>query len=487
MVKGINLRRSATLSRTLSLRGRLTVWYVLVLVVVLTAFGAAVLLAQRRVGLQRLDRDLQATHLQLAGMLREELREHDPPEEAAEDSLRVITSGGYAVAIIDATGTPLASNLDAAILASIRDAATPPAVRTVRTPSGAWRVRATREMLEGRPAMLVVAGSLSDLERDQRNARDAILLGIPVVLLLAGAGGLWLASVALRPITAMATRAAGLAATGVDDLGPPLRDDELGRLTRAFNGLVARLRTALETQRRFMADASHELRSPVSVIRVAADVALSRRHRDEAEYREALMMTATQSKHLTTLVDDMLLLARADAGGIPLRLVDLRLRDTIDECCRAISVLAADRHISVRSSINDDVSVVGDEQLLRRLIINLLQNAVQHTPAGGAVSVDVRADARQVWIRVTDSGGGIADEDRARIFERFVQLDASRRSSGAGLGLTIARWIAEAHGGTLAVERTGPQGSTFCLVLAITDRRALDDDEISVRAEAGQA
>jgi signal transduction histidine kinase len=285
----------------------------------------------------------------------------------------------------------------------------------------------------------------------------------------------------------MATRAAGLAATGIDDLGPPVRDDELGRLTRAFNGLVARLRAAHETQRQFMADASHELRSPVSVIRVAADVALSRDHRDEAEYREALTMTATQSKHLTTLVDDMLLLARADAGGYPLRLVDLRLRDVIDECCRAISMLAADRHISVRSSIADDVSVIGDEQLLRRLIVNLLQNAVQHTPAGGSVSLDVQADARDVRIRVTDSGPGIADDDRARIFERFVQLDASRRSSGAGLGLTIARWIAEAHGGTLNVESTSPQGSTFCLALAVSDRRALEDDEISARAEAGRA
>jgi heavy metal sensor kinase len=458
-------------SRTLSLRGRLTVWYVLVLVVVLTAFGAAVLFTQWRISLQRLDDDLQATHLQLSGMLVEEFLERDPLEEAAEDSLRVMTSGGYAVAIIDATGAPLASNLDPAILAGVRhDGGSPVAFRTMRTASGRWRVHANRERVEDTPLLLIVASPLSDLERVQRNTRDAILLGIPIVLLLAGAGGLWLASVALRPITEMATRAEGLAATGVDDLGPPLRDDELGRLTHAFNGLVARLRTALDQQRRFMADASHELRSPVSVIRVAADVALSRDHRDETEYREALTMTATQSKHLTALVDDMLLLARADAGGYPLRLVDLRLRDAIDECCRAISVLAAERQISVRASAHDDVSVMGDEQLLRRLIVNLLQNAVQHTPAGGRVSVDVGADARQVRIRVTDSGPGIAEEDRARIFDRFVQLDASRRSSGAGLGLTIARWIAEAHGGTLTVESTGPSGSTFCLTLAISDQ-----------------
>jgi len=464
---------SAKSRRTLSLRGRLTVWYVLVLVVVLTGFGIAVLLAQRRVGLQRLDRDLAATHAQLAGMLHEELSEQDPPREAAENSLHVIASGGYAVAILGADGVALASNVDRAILDGLL-ARHPPAASfaTMPTGSGAWRVHTVHEEVEGRPLLLVVASPLKDLERDQRNARDAILLGIPVALFLAGAGGLWLASVGLRPITAMANRASGIAATGIDDLGPPQRDDELGRLTDAFNGLVARLRAALQTQRQFMADASHELRSPLSVIRAAADVTLSREHREEAEYREALTMTATQSRRLTSLVDDMLMLARADAGGYPLRLVDLRLRDVIVESCHAFSVLAADRRITLRSLTDGDVSVIGDEELLRRLMANLLQNALHHTPPGGVVTVAVDAAATDVRIRVTDNGAGIADEDRVRIFDRFVQLDPSRRAFGAGLGLTIARWIAEAHGGSLAIESSGPQGSTFCLRLNISDRGA---------------
>ena len=114
---------------------------------------------------------------------------------------------------------------------------------------------------------------------------------------------------------------------------------------------------------------------------------------------------------------------------------------------------------------------MADEELLRRLVVNLLQNAVQHTPPGGSVAVDVRAEAGAIRISVTDSGAGIAEADRARIFDRFVQLDSSRRSSGAGLGLTIARWIAEAHGGSLVVESSGPAGTTFCLTLAISDHR----------------
>jgi signal transduction histidine kinase len=327
-----------------------------------------------------------------------------------------------------------------------------------------------REILEGNAMRLVIASSLSDLARDQRDVREAIVIGIPVALLIAGAGGLWLASIGLRPITLMARRAASIPPTGIEDLGAPIRDDELGQLTQAFNGLVARLRSALQMQRQFMADASHELRSPVSVVRTAAEVALSREHRDESEYREALTMTSAQSRRLSALVDDMLVLARADAGGYPLRPVDLYLDDVVDECQRAVSVLAAERRITVASMGASDVPIRGDEELLRRLLLNLLQNAVQHTPPGGAVSVDVSPQRRTVSIRVTDSGTGIAERDRTRIFERFVQLDPSRRSGGAGLGLTIAKWIAEAHGGSLTVESSGPHGSTFCVSLPTAAR-----------------
>jgi signal transduction histidine kinase len=126
----------------------------------------------------------------------------------------------------------------------------------------------------------------------------------------------------------------------------------------------------------------------------------------------------------------------------------------------------------VTSTGASDVPIRGDDELLRRLLVNLLQNAVQHTPAGGLVSVDVSVDAVQVFIRVNDSGHGIADEDRERIFDRFVQLDPSRRSEGAGLGLTIARWIADAHGGSVTVERSTHRGTTFCVVLPVVTEAA---------------
>jgi len=250
-------------------------------------------------------------------------------------------------------------------------------------------------------------------------------------------------------------------------LGPAPRDDELGQLARAFNGLVARLRAALETQRQFMADASHELRTPVSVIRTASDVMLSRDHRDEAEYREALTMAGEQARQLGRLVDDMLVLARADGGAYPIRPVDLYLDDVVEDCRKAVGVLAAERGIAVTVSGARDVPIRGDEELLRRLMLNLMQNAVQHSPPGGGVSVGVCPNGSRVYVRVTDSGPGIAEADQARIFERFVQLDPSRRAEGTGLGLTIAKWIAEAHDGSLRLESSAPSGSTFCVDLPL--------------------
>jgi signal transduction histidine kinase len=458
---------------TLSLRTRLTLWYVVVLVGVLTIFAGNVLIIQRRIGMERIDRELDGTQFQLANMLREELRELDAPRLAAEESRNVIASPGQAMAILDADGGVLATSLETLSLSEVAPSGPPaPGDRTIQTRSGTWRVHVRRETLDGMSMLLVLASPLSDLTRDQREIRAAILLGIPIALVLATAGGLWIATTGLRPITMMARRAASVPLTGTEDLGSPVRDDELGQLTRAFNGLVARLRSALQTQRQFMADASHELRSPVSVIQSAVDVALSREHREEAEYRETLTMTGAQSRRLGALVADMLLLARADAGGYPLRPVDCYLDDVVDESRRAVSVIAATRRVRVTSTGASDVPIRGDAELLRRLLVNLLQNAVQHTPTSGNVSIDVSVNAFQIFIRVNDSGHGIADEDRERIFDRFVQLDPSRRSEGAGLGLTIARWIAEAHGGALTIERSTRRGTTFCVVLPVVTEPA---------------
>jgi len=453
---------SVNLSRSVPLRARLAIWCVAVVVAVVAAFAAAVLVTQRQMAIGRIDRGLAETHRQVANMLHEELGELDSPALAARETLEILALPGRPITILDGAGRVLARRSDGPAIADVFGGARPDArLETVVSGGAEWRVQATRETRDGTTFVVVVATGLEDVARDQQNLREAILFGAPIALLLAAVGGLWLAASGLRPITDMARRAASLPLSGAEDLGPPTRQDEVGQLTAAFNALLARLRTALQTQRQFMADASHELRNPVSIVRNAADVALGREHREEHEYREALAITSAQARRLGTLVDDMLVLARADAGGYPLRCVDFFVDDAVDDCLRAVGVLAAARRVTVAATGATDVVLHGDPELIQRLLVNLLQNAVQHTPEGGAVTMRVSRDDAGISLTVTDKGPGIPPDQVARVFERFVQLDPSRRSDGAGLGLTIARWIAEAHGGTLTVVSTGPAGTTF--------------------------
>jgi heavy metal sensor kinase len=453
--------------RSLSLRTRLTLWYTVTLVLVLALFGADVLIAQRRLGLRRADVELNDVQATVARIVGEEISEHDTPSVAAKEAREALGSLDVAIAIFDDHGTPIATGLGPLTVGDLAPSATDPSSRTIDVKSGQWRVSSKPASFGATTLRLVVARPLRDIAREQHEVQEAMFVVIPVALLLAGAGGWWLASIGLRPVTDMARRAANIPLTGMEDLGPAPRDDELGQLSRAFNGLVARLRAALQTQRQFMADASHELRTPVSVIRTASEVTLSREHRDESEYREALAMAGTQSRRLSRLVEDMLVLARADAGAYPLRPVDLYIDDVVHQCRRAVDVLAAERGITITSTGPVDIPVRGDEELLHRLMVNLLQNAVQHTRQGGSVSIDVSPNGSRVYVRVHDNGGGIPEADRDRIFDRFVQLDPSRRAAGTGLGLTIAKWIAEAHHGSLSLEASGPGGSTFCVVLPV--------------------
>jgi heavy metal sensor kinase len=294
-----------------------------------------------------------------------------------------------------------------------------------------------------------------------------IFLALPLLLGLAGIGGYLLATRSLAPLNWMAEQAREITGSNLNrrlEIGDAA--EELAVLAASFNELLARLDQSFESMRRFVADASHELRTPIAVIRGEADVALSH-DRGAAEYRESLAIVLDESRRLSRLVDDLLNLARADAGRVQLEVQEFYFNELLAECCRSIQTLASASGIALECRSAGDVQFRGDEGLLRRLVINLLDNAIRYTPPGGKVSAALEADPACVRIRISDTGIGIPPEAAPHVFERFYRADKarSRQDGGFGLGLSIVKWIAEAHHGAVELTPNSGPGTTFTVTL----------------------
>ena len=219
-----------------------------------------------------------------------------------------------------------------------------------------------------------------------------------------------------------------------------------------------------------MADASHELRTPVAILCGETEVALAKEDRTQQEYREALRILADESKRLKRIVEDLFTLARADAGQYPLSYTDFYLDEVAAECAKNVRTLAAAKQITLACEPSGEALIRADESLVRRMLLNLLDNAIKYTQPGGSVSLHIAHDDGVYDLSVTDSGPGIPVDLHSRIFERFFRVDKARSrkeqdGGGAGLGLSIGAWIAGAHSGKLELTRSGPEGSTFTAML----------------------
>jgi heavy metal sensor kinase len=246
----------------------------------------------------------------------------------------------------------------------------------------------------------------------------------------------------------------------------PNPKDELGQLAGVFNALLVRLDTSFRVMREFIADASHELRSPLSIIRAEAGVSLEQ-DRCVSEYKQSLGIIRDQSQRMSRIVTDMLALARADAGQQRLQLQELYLNDIVEECCHAAQRLAAIKGVHLTFEACGDISFRGDEELLKRMAVNLLDNAIHYTPSGGSVSVRLETDTSSVRLIISDTGMGIALENASRVFDRFYRGDNSRlnKDGGSGLGLSIVKIAAEAHSGHVELSSQPGSGSTFIVSL----------------------
>ena len=334
-------------------------------------------------------------------------------------------------------------------------------------PEGRLRV-ITRPILEdGQGLYLVqVAAPLSQLEASLAQLRSWLMWLIPATLLITGAGGIWLATIALRPITMMVSQAQRIGAQRLDErLRVPATGDELERLATTFNDLLARLERAFRRLRQFSAAASHELRTPLTVMKGELEVAL-RKPREAEEYRRVLRTHLEMIDEMALTVEELLALGRSEAvdAAIEWRPVDVSaMAHQITDTLRTV---ADAKDVRIEAPSEHPVWVRGERRLLERLVVNLLDNAIKHTPPSGHVTIRADRSDGEVRLVVQDTGPGITAEELPHIFDRFFKRRTSSDApQSTGLGLGLCRWIAEAHHGRIDVDSAPGCGAKFIVRL----------------------
>lgn len=473
-----------------SLRIRLTAWYAAALALAMIVLSVAMCVSMRRTLEGDLDGELRRNTISLAERLLHEFEEGESVSHASSSLVRKSLFHNLELEIIGPDGAIIASSkdLDATGLGvTFADGDVPVLGSEVirrhlasshLDPAGIEiaAVRVTHPV-DGRTVTIVAAAGRTGIEAAMSALRRLVLTLVPLLLLLSAAGGWWLANRALLPVTVMAMQARNMSADRLDErLVIPNPDDEVGQLATSFNALLDRLQIAFERMRQFTADASHELRTPVGVVRSGVSVALTPPV-TLPECVDTLEIIGDQAVRMSRLVDDMFLLARADAGapGLadrePVNLVALA-----ESCRRTAESVASEKGVILDSVNSSDPAPVvsGDRLRLEQMLMNLVMNAINHGRAGDLVAIRVRAiesaNEHSARIEVEDSGPGIPADQREAVFERFVRLDRSRtrETGGSGLGLPIARWIANVHGGSISLSESESGGCIFSVTLPAT-------------------
>ena len=462
-----------------SIRVRLTAWYALVLTLMLVAYAAATFVAVRHEFFEQFDDQL-----------------HDDFETA--EGFLTTTGGGRVVWSGDSRHDPdndedrgsdvwLASGEQvyrsgaSASLPPVALAATSaqPRYETIVAKDRPWRTLTGTSLVGGRAVVLRVSRAETRLRSQLWEILVVLVLGLPVVVVLAGVGGYVLARRALTPIDHLASEARRITAERLHErLSVPNQHDEIGRLAAVINDAFARLESSFDQLRRFTADASHELRTPLSVIRGIGEAGLGET-RTPAEYKEAIGSMLEEVDRLTNLVDTLLRLSHGDAGTVRLARSAIDVGQLTRDAVSALGILAEERNQRVTVEAAEGISATADRLVLREAITNVVDNAIKYSPPASSIRVRVYADGNQAHLTVADEGPGIATADRERIFDRFFRLDEarSRDSGGAGLGLAIAKWAVEVNGGRIIVENGANGGSVFRIVLPIGPPQMTSDGE----------
>jgi two-component system, OmpR family, sensor kinase len=477
-----------------SVRVRLTVWYSVVLAVVLVLVSVTTYLIVRKTSMQRTDSDLAVLADSFLVTLQAELADAPSGQgsaisSAAKQSMVEHRSNSDVFVVLASGGELVATSSDTIFLGPQSDASVArerapsdfqrfakiapseaASFETIRGEHSRFRAYSRQFQANSQTYLLIVLHSLHAQNEMLETIRLTFTWMIVVGLLLAGTGGYFLARKNLAPVVAMGEHAQRIGATNLHERLPVMNaNDELGQLAIIFNDLLDRLDQSFERQRRFIADASHELRTPLAILRGEAEVAMSQTGRKAEDYLESLGILHQETSRLIKIVEDLFTLTRADSGQYLLSTENVYLEEVVADCAHSARTLAREKNIELSVDASAECLICGDRALLRRMILNLLDNAIKYTAEGGRVDIACRAATAGFEINVSDTGPGIAPELHTRIFERFFRADPARSRSGheggAGLGLSIALWIAQAHHGRLELVRSNALGSHFAVYL----------------------
>ncbi|MBF0103411.1 MAG: HAMP domain-containing protein [Desulfobacterales bacterium] len=325
------------------------------------------------------------------------------------------------------------------------------------------------EGLEIHSAALCIARPLKYNDIALQHLLRILLFAVPLTILISGMGGVFLAKRAFKPIDQISATALEIEENDLSRRIEVTTKDELGRLASTLNQMIERLEKAFERQKQFTSDASHELRAPLAIIQAETTLSLQK-NREPQEYRKSLQVISQEVEYMSTLINQLLLLARADAGKEYLLFESIELGDFIREVCSDMEILCMDKDISLEVNLCPDIVVKGDKKSLKRLIHNILDNAIKYTHCNGSIRVMLEKDNDMAVLSVSDTGIGIPEKEQLSIFERFYRVDKARsRSDGSsGLGLAICQYIIKIHKGTISVESQIDKGSIFYIKLPMT-------------------
>ncbi len=446
--------------KRLTLKFKITLWYALFLLVLLSVFSVFLYFAISELLYNSTEDLLKADTKQVMSILQVE-----GSVIRLEQPYKIITTNTYFV-VFDSKGN---ANMDSEILPQLVNLPIESEkVRYIKIDDIHWAVYDEPLLVDGEAMGWVrVSRSMESLINTLNNMKLIMFIAIPLYIIFASLGGLFLADRALRPIDDI-TKTAGAISRGdiKQRIKKPRTKDEVGRLVITFNEMLDKLESFIKKERQFTSDVSHELRTPLAVIAAEAEHLLSS-FPGRSENTDSLKKILKESKKMSYIVSQLLMLYRSEEGKYELSFETLDLNVIAEEIVNEYKEIAAEKEITIDLMTDEKIKIKADQTLITRLLVNLIDNAIRYSNKNGEIRITLFKENELTVIRVSDNGKGISEEDLPCIFDRFFQADRSRGTEGSGLGLSIVKWIVEAHKGTIDVESKLSQGSTFTAKLPI--------------------